>query len=305
MTEPEVDRVLRLSHGYLFCAQLKARHRIQRAILLVKFGLRSIRALVDSNERRYAINAPGMHLAAQDWEWHSSMEVDTCSFTPEEILASSERAFRPAENLTASQREMRQQEVDGFRERRREESTYHLPRSEDNYYYPLLPETASKEMEPSHLEMMSLTHPFWKMQQLCDSHATRNRKYCGSIEHWDLGFFCTSCEEQWNWCWNSVSFIGKPEEKLQTAYCAACGEPTVIPGPFMPSSEMERARILALCHAVRFNKRRALQHLLQRSILLVKFHLRFIRLWIESNRRHYASGGAGAAIARGHFESLL
>ena len=195
--------------------------------------------------------------------------------------------------------------MDGFMERRREESCYYYPMLSENYSH-LLSETASKEIEPSHPERMSLMHPFWKMQELCDSLATCNRKYCGSIEHWDLGFFCTSCEEQepLNWCWNSVHFMGKPEEHMQTAYCAICGEARVIPGLFMPSSKVERARILALCHAVCFDRKRALKHLLQRCILLVKFNLRVIRWWMESNARHYACGGAGAAIARDHFESL-
>ena len=239
--------------------------------------------------------APGMHLAAQEWELHSSMEGDTCSFTSEELLAASDRAFMPDENLTASEQEIRQQEVDGFQERRREE----------NYYYPLMPETASKVMKPSHLEKMSLAHPFWKMQQLCDSHAMHNRQHCGSIQHWELGFFCISCEERLHWCWNSVHFVGTREENGQTAYCAICGEAMVIPGPFMPSSEAERARIVALCHAVRFDKKRALRHLLQRCVLLIRFHFRFVRLWLESNKRHYACGGAGADSARSLFESLL
>ena len=59
---------------------------------------------------------------------------------------------------------------------------------------------------------------------------------------------------------------------------------------------------MALCHAARCDRARALAHSWQRAILLVKCHLRFVSLWVESNERRYATGGEGAAMAQDHFE---
>ena len=235
----------------MFRSHLRARHRLQRAILFVKFGIRLVCALIDSNMRRYAAGS--------------------------EAVTDLARTFM-----------LRSRELEGFRLR-------HL-----GSVKPV--RITISDGSCMTFERITLSLPLLRMSELSFQYSTNNRHLCGAIDTyaWDRGFYCIICEDHNFWSWQNVVFA----DHTNTATCVCCGREYIIPGMLMPSSEVESMRIVALLRSLHFDGARMRIHQLQRAILLVKFYIRFKRLWIQSNLRRYSLGGPGATSAAQHFHSL-